>query len=371
MKMVLTHLTALALLALAAGCQMPGPNRFNPRASLAASLEETAGTNRLDPALLQPSADLFRLGPGDHVEIEIVSDPLSRATVTVGPDGKIYYGLLVGIDVWGRTLDETRQDIEKGLSRYMREPPAVEVTLRAVESKKIWMLGRFQSPGVYPMTNSMTLLEAIFMAGGPQSMGGGRESATAGAEEGLADLGHSFVLRNGQLLPVSFARLFRGDLAQNIYLQSDDFVYLAPVVADEVHVFGAVAQPRAVPYVRELTLIQAIASAGGTIRDAYQGQVAIVRGSLSEPKIAIVSYVDIIKGRASDVPLDSGDIVYVPLRPWRVLTKYLDVIATTFASSVAINAGAEATLNVPPPQAGILIPFGSGITISGAGTLVR
>jgi polysaccharide export outer membrane protein len=243
--------------------------------------------------------------------------------------------------------------------------------LREVESKKIWMLGRFQSPGVYPLTNSLTLLEAVFIAGGPQTMGGGKGSAEAGAEGDMADLRHSFVLRDGQLLPVNFARLFSGDLSQNIYLQSDDFVYLAPVVADEVHVIGAVAQPRAVPYLGELTLIQAIASAGGLIRDAYQGQVAIVRGSLTDPTIALVSYVDIVKGRSTDVPLAPGDIVYVPFRPWRLLIKYLDVAATTFASSVAINAGAETTLKVPPPQAGILIPFGSGITISGAGTQVR
>jgi len=370
------YLTLLAGFALLAGCQMPGPNRFNPRnpASMPAAppaLEQISVTNHLDPLLLRPSTNLFRLGPGDRVEIETLPDPQTRSTVTVGPDGKIYYSLLEGLDVWGKTLDETRQAIEKGLSRFVRQTPAVDVTLREVESKKVWLLGRFQEPGVYPMTNSMTLLEAVFMAGGPQTMGNAKESGETGAENDLADLRHSFLLRRGQLVPVDFARLLHGDLSQNIYLQSDDFVYLAPQVADEVHVFGAVAQPRAVPYVRELTLIQAIAAAGGTIRDAYQSQVAIVRGSLNEPSIAIVSYVDIIKGRASDVPLASGDIVYVPLRPWRVLTKYLDVIATTFASSVAINTGAEATLKVPPPQAGILIPFGSGITITTGGTRVQ
>jgi len=372
------YLTIGCLLLLATGCrvQMLGPNRFDPHApqpppAAPATLEQTSVTNSLDPALLQPPTKLFRLGPGDRLEIGVVSDPLSRATVTVGPDGKIYYSLLAGLNVWGMTLEDARKAIEGGLSRYMREPPAIEITLREVESKKIWLLGRFQAPGVYPMTNSMTLLEAVFMAGGPQVMGGGRESAEAGSEESQADFRHSFVLRAGKTEPVDFARLFRGDLSQNIYLESDDFVYLAPVVADEVHVFGAVAQPRAVPYVRQLTLIEAIAEAGGIVRDAYQGQVAIVRGSLTQPSIGLVNYADIVKGRTNDVQLASGDIVYVPYRPWRVLTKYLDVIATTFAGSVAINAGAEATLKEPPPTAGILIPFGSGITVSATGTVVR
>lgn len=377
MNRAITILTALAALLLATGCQHPGRNRFDPRSATERPTPppeqwlQTATTNRIDPALLAPSTNLFRLGPGDQVEIETLPDPQSRSTVTVGPDGKIYYSLLDGLDVWGKTLDQTRREIQQGMSKFVREPPAVTVTLRGVESKKVWLLGRFQSPGVYPMTNTMTLLEAVYLAGGPQQMTTGHESGAMGAENNLADLHHSFVLRQGRLVPVDFTRLFSGDLSQNIYLQPDDFVYLAPAIADEVHVFGAIAQPGAVPYVRELTLIQAIAASGGIVRDAYQNQVAIVRGSLTHPRIALVSYADIVKGRATDISLASGDIVYVPFRPWRIITKYLDVVATTFASSVAINAGAEATLKVPPAQAGILIPWGSGITVTGGGTMVR
>ena len=35
------------------------------------------------------------------------------ATVTVGPDGKIYYYLLPGVDVWGLTLPEARDRLER------------------------------------------------------------------------------------------------------------------------------------------------------------------------------------------------------------------------------------------------------------------
>src|SRR5439155_22665780 len=137
------------------------------------------------------------------------------------------------------------------------------------------------------------------------------------------DLQRSFVLRQGRWLPVDFRRLLKeGDMTQNIYLQPDDFVYVPSATAPEVYVLGAVAQPRGVAFGDQLTLVSAIAGAGGTIKYACLSHVAIVSGSLSEPQITIVDYKDIVKGIAADVPLQPQDIVYVPLSPYRTLRRY-------------------------------------------------
>jgi protein involved in polysaccharide export with SLBB domain len=234
--------------------------------------------------------------------------------------------------------------------------------LRGVESKKVWLLGRFQAPGVYPMTNSITLLEAIFLAGGPLVSA----QSTANVRDELADLRRSFLLRDGKMLPLDFERLFKGDLSQNVYLESEDFVYLAPTTVDEVHVIGAVIGPRVLPYTRGMSLVTAIAACSGTYHDAYLRQVAIVRGTLNQPKIALVNFKEIRTGKATDVLLEPGDIVYVPVKPYRILTRYADLIMSTFVSSVAINEGARAALRSPPPTTGILIPFGSSITVTPA-----
>jgi len=172
-------------------------------------------------------------------------------------------------------------------------------------------------------------------------------------------LGRAFVIREGKLLPVNFDRLLRaGDLSQNIYLEPDDLVYLPSAVSQEVYVLGAVGQAKAVSYTAHTTLISAIAGVGGTVDDAYLSHVAIVRGGLSEPKIAIVDYQAIVTGHATDVPLEARDIVYVPLTPYHVLTRYLDLILSTFARTVGVNAGARA---VARGQAiGISVPVGPG-----------
>jgi polysaccharide biosynthesis/export protein len=362
---------ASAAVLLAAGCktessrtQFSQAPRPLPRP---ANLQLTQVTNRLDPALLRAPTNLFTLGPGDKMEIELEDDTNSLTATVVGPDGKIYFNLLPGIDVWGLTLGQTRQVIEHDLARYVRGTPQVNLTLRDVESKHVWLLGRFQQPGVYNMAAPTTLLEAIAAAGGSQSFAGQRQISEGGPiGEDLADFNHSFVVRGNKMVPVDFHRLLeKGDLSQNIYLQPDDFIYFAPSYAKEVYVLGAVLQPKPVQYVRGMTLMQAIAGAYGTIRDAWLDHVTIIRGSLAEPDVAFVNYYDIAKGRTPDVALEPGDIIYVPLTRYRYLRKYLDVALDTFVSSVAINAGTKISTPRNTGGSGITIPVGSTIIING------
>src|SRR5258708_18705697 len=102
-------LTGLAALLLG-GCAGLGPSGEKP---VALTPVNPAGESRTpDAELLQPSAKAFTLGPGDRLEIEIAGDPASRAATLVGPDGKIYYQVLPGIDVWGLTLAQAREALE-------------------------------------------------------------------------------------------------------------------------------------------------------------------------------------------------------------------------------------------------------------------
>jgi len=348
------------------GCEHAKPNfRVVPaHAKQATQLNRVALTNRFDPSWLQPSTELFTLGPGDKLEIELLGDPASRTTTVVAPDGRIYFNLLPGLDVWGLTLAQTKARLESELAKYIREQPQVSLVLRGVESKRIWILGQVQAPGVYPLAAPMTLLEAISLAGGTLSLSSFRQQESAGATDDLADWRRSFVLRGGRLLPVDFQRLvLQGDLSQNIYLQPDDFIYLPTAKSREVYVLGAVTQARAVPYRNGLTAAGAIASAYGTVNGAYMHHVAVVRGSLSHPEIAIVDYRNVIKGLAPDMALEPNDIVYVPFAPYRYLVRYAQLVLDTFVSATAINAGTSLVGQPSSGSAGIFIPVGSGVQV--------
>lgn len=347
-----------------AGCQGAPPPPRPPVPVNTGIVATYAGTNRIDPALLRAPTEPFTLGPGDRVEIELMGDVASRTTTIVGPDGKLYFDLLPGLDVWGLTLAQTRALIEKEYSRYLREPPDVSVILREVASRHVWILGRVQAPGVYPMAGPMTLLEAISLAGGTMSMTSYRDQEAAGVGEELADLKRSFVLRQGKCLPVDFGGLLiHGDLSQNIYLEPDDFIYFPSAVARDVYVLGAVTEPRLVPFREGLTVAGSVAGAYGTLKGAYLSHVAVVRGALAQPHLTVVDFKRILRGAAADVPLEPGDIVYVPLSPYRYLDHYVEVILDTFVSSAAINAGSR-VVGVPSTgAAGVFIPVGSGVQI--------
>ena len=359
------HLT-LAFIAVAlAGCKHTHPAYTPiPAPQSGAPAETFTFTNQFDPAWLKPATNLFTLGPGDRVEIQVLGDTNIPTSTIVAPDGKIYFSFLPGIDVWGQTLSQARTNLEDAFTNYLRDVPRVSLALRGVESQRIWILGRVQSPGVYFMSAPMTLLEAIAMAGGTMTLTQFRDQAAAGISEELADLQHSFVVRHGKLLPVNFERLINdGDLSQNIYLEPDDFIYFPAAMAREVYVLGAVGQPQRVAYSPDLTVARAIASAYGTLPDAYTPHVAVVRGSLTQPQITIVNYRKVIRGQAPDMQLQPHDIVYVPLSPYRYIKHYLDTILETFVSSTAINAGEQAVIKQPTGGAGIFIPVGSGIQI--------
>jgi protein involved in polysaccharide export with SLBB domain len=349
-----------------AGCQHAPPPRPPPPAPVNTGIVAAyAVTNQIDPAWLQPPLEAFTLGPGDRLEISLMGEAASKVLTVVGPDGKLYFDLLPGLDVWGLTLSQLKALIEKQYAQFVREPPKVSVVLREVASRHVWILGRVQAPGVYPMPGPMTVLEAVALSGGTMSLTSYRDQEAAGVGEELADLKRSFVVRQGKCLPVNFERLLiEGDLSQNIYLEPDDFIYFPSAAARDVYVLGAVTEPRLVPFHEGLTVAGALAGAYGTLKEAYLSHVGVVRGALDQPRLMVVNFKLVVRGEAMDVPLEPGDIVYVPVSPYSYLDHYLEVILDTFVSSAAINAGTR-QVGVPSSggATGVFIPVGSGIQI--------
>lgn len=348
-------LIATALLP-STGCSTNGSRfakHFDPYSTNLASLTNLTtvdGSNRIDPRWLVAPTNAFRLGPGDQIDIELLGEEEGPESAFVGPDGRIYYHLLPGVQVWGLTLEQTRGLLEKELQRYVRKPQ-IGITLREVHSQRVWVMGRINTPGIYPLDTPMTVLEAISKAGGLFT------SRFSGTTEELADLHHSFIMRRGQLLPINFHSLIRqGETSQNIYLEPDDFIYLPSSLSGEVYVLGAVSQPRAVGYKDQVTLVSAIANARGTTKDAWLRHVAIVRGSLTEPKLGIVDYQEILRGKAPDVRLEPRDIVFVPYAPYRTMNSYMKMIVSTFVKTMAANEGGRA-VDAQFKGSGITIPI--------------
>ncbi|CAA6678266.1 MULTISPECIES: polysaccharide biosynthesis/export family protein [unclassified Lentimonas] len=348
------------LLVIVSGCRHEvDREEFDPRDLDASLLHKeafhTLETKReLNPAWLHPSEAAYQVGVGDWVEIEITGVNGSRSETFVMPDGRVYYDLAGGIKADGLTVKELSHALETALRRDYSSP-RVNVTLREVRSRRAWLLGRLNKPGLYPLSQPTTILEGISQAGGLFT------SRFSGSTEELADLGNSFVLRDSQVLPVDLLALIKqGDMSQNIYLEDGDYVYLPSSLSQNVHVLGAVMQPKAIGYKDKINIVSAIAEAKGPHPDADLDQVLIIRGSLADPKVAVIDFNAIVAGQATNVELRPFDIVWVPDRPFKILERYFWVVFDAAATTIAVREGANAVETSGDDEGpGVTIPIGN------------
>jgi polysaccharide biosynthesis/export protein len=334
--MRVTALIATCLALLNACSLLKEQKKFNAReasSSTNASFTQTKPQEPIAPEWLKPPSKPYALGPGDKLEIEILGETGTRTDTFVTPDSKVYFDLLPGIDVKGKTTSQLRDEMQTMLAKYYKQPQ-VSLTLREVSSQRVWVLGRVNAPGIYPLNRPLRVLDAVTQAGGLFT------SRFTGTTEELADLSHSFLMRGGKMLPVNFQKLIReGDLANNIYLEPDDFIYLPSSLTNEVYVLGAVTEPRPVGFMNEMNLITALGRGLGIRPDADLSHVTIVRGSLTEPKIATVDAKQIIQGKATNVRLEPGDIVFIPGASTMSPGGFLHDAVNTFTRLVAANEG--------------------------------
>lgn len=347
------------LTVLLGGCQTP-PQAPATATARTPSLQDAVfvtepSHGRIHPDWLKPPKEDYLLGPGDKLEIEILGETGTREVTFVTPDGKIYYSLLPGLAVTGLTTTKLKQEMETGLKAYYRNPQ-VSVTLNEVSSKRVWVLGRLNNPGIYPLKQPLRVLEAVSLAGGLFT------SRFTGTTEELADLAHSFLMRGNQMMPVDFQKLLRdGDLSQNIYLAPDDLIYLPSALTNEIYVLGAVTNSQPIGFMDEMNLIAALGRGQGFQRNADLTQVRIVRGSLTQPKVAKVNAKAILSGQAPNVRLQPGDIVYVPGAGELSSKGYLNEMLNTFVRVLAANEGGNAAVRQAQPT-GVNINIGNQVS---------
>lgn len=106
------------------------------------------------------------IGPLDTIQVDVFNVPDLTRQVQVDAGGQIAIPLIGTIDARGRTAQELAQTIERALrNRYVRNPD-VTVNIISSVSQVVTIDGQVAEPGLYPVTNQMTLLRAIASAKG-------------------------------------------------------------------------------------------------------------------------------------------------------------------------------------------------------------
>jgi polysaccharide biosynthesis/export protein len=107
----------------------------------------------------------YRLRQGDVVELYFQLCPEFNQDVTVQPDGQISLRGTAPIKVVGESLIETQDSVARAYASVMREP-VVAVSLKDFEKPYFIAAGQIVRPGKYDLRSSMTITEAVAIAGG-------------------------------------------------------------------------------------------------------------------------------------------------------------------------------------------------------------
>jgi len=130
------------------------------------SLRDTQGANRFVPnAQLIRRGAPYRLRQGDVLELSFQLCPEFNQDVTVQPDGQIRLRGVTPINVEGRSLDEVTTSLARAYTSIMREP-VIAVALKDFEKPFFIAAGEVNKPGKYDLRSSMTITEAVAIAGG-------------------------------------------------------------------------------------------------------------------------------------------------------------------------------------------------------------
>jgi len=108
----------------------------------------------------------YKIGPEDVLEIAVWQNPDVSRTVTVRPDGNISLPLVDDIRAGGLSPEELKGRIEEKLKPFMTSGPEVSVIVLQVNSRKFFVQGEVNSPGIFPMRARTTVSQAITLAGG-------------------------------------------------------------------------------------------------------------------------------------------------------------------------------------------------------------
>jgi polysaccharide export outer membrane protein len=290
-------------------------------------------------APLKAEAEPYRIGVNDRIHVSVVGHvELSGAGAQgegqlvgyrVQGDGKVYPPMLDGVAAAGRTVPELRTALIEEYARYIKEPK-LSVDLLGYESQKFYVLGKVRTPGAFPVNGSVTLLDGVAGAGGILDDG---------------DIEGAYVIRRGQLLPVSLGDiLLRGETARNVRMVDGDLVYVPDKTDWKVYVLGEVRQPGTVPMGgRGLNLIEALAYVGGVDPvHADQRKVRIFRGSWQHPQAFTLSTEDAYRYGPS-IHLRPGDRIIVAPRPLATYSRVLN-LATPFLQTASTAAVLTATV---------------------------
>lgn len=265
------------------------------------------------------TASELRIAAGDLLELTMFDTPEFSGRLRVNEDGEVLIPVAGKVRVSGLTAGGAARAIEARFRELdiLRDPHA-SIFVAEYATQGVTVSGEVRNPGIYPMLGKHSLQEMISAAGGLSVAAGSVVSLTH-----RDDSTHPLVVaidRSGA--PATPVELLPGD---TISVSRSGVVY---VVGDVGRAGGFLIDGN-----QRLTALQALALAQGANRTASDNKAQLIRKTANGHTETLVKLRDVVKGKASDVPLEDGDILYVPFSARK------NAIAKGTEAAIAVTSG--------------------------------
>lgn len=268
--------------------------------------------------------DVLQITVWDHPELTLPTGQFRDAETSgqlVDEEGYFFYPYIGKVRARGMTVAGLREVITERLSTYINNPQ-LDVRVVDFRSKKIYVVGEVNVPGVLPLNDvPMMVADAINRAGGLTD-----DAYKSGVN----------ISRDGTIYNIDLKAMYDlADASQNLRLKHGDILNVLDRSQQKVFVMGEVKAPRSVAIINsELTLSAALGEVGGVNQlSADSSRIFVIRGSDGDnPEIfhlnAKEAYGLILAERFR---MQAQDIVFVDtagISSWnRVITQLLPSIS--------------------------------------------
>jgi len=247
----------------------------------------------------------YTLGPRDVLKIVVWGhDDLSK-DYPVDPDGFVPFPLVGRVKASGLTTKEFATRLRELLEKDYLVNPQVIVSVKEYLSKKVYVLGESEKPGLFYLTGPTTLLEILSKAGGL--------SKTAGKQ--------LILVRNHRAIPggapsgntilrLNLEKIQAGDAADNVRLEDEDTIFVPK--AHAFFVLGEVKTAGTFPLEKSTSVLEAVTIAGGFNDKAAPSGVKVIRRAPDGGEETIPLDLSGPVPRDREFKIQDGDTVLVP-----------------------------------------------------------
>lgn len=216
----------------------------------------------------------YVVGPEDVLNVTVFNEAGLSGKFRVEQDGEFSYPFLGRVRAAGRTVGELAEVIKMRLRDGYLRHPQVTVDVDQFRSQSVFVMGEVRTPGKYVLSGPVTLLDALSRAGattdaaGPEVLILHPKDPITGAPT-LPDQ------RDAEIVTVNLRDIQDGKLSRNVTIRDGDTIFVTK--AERFFVVGQVRNAGSYILERNMTVLQAISTAGGISERGSNRRLRVIR----------------------------------------------------------------------------------------------